>query len=80
MKNAKARIIYQLLNDVLRYLLKYGTRESYTDADFAEMLNESADIIDAYKREPCGIGYLSQKLLAAVNSYIDQVDKRRKGE
>lgn len=77
MKNAK--IYYQLMNDLLRYLLKYGAIEDFTEADVERALSESDRICAAYEKAPCGIGYLARKMCEAINSYFNQLDRKRKG-
>lgn len=76
MKNAK--IIYQLINDLLRYLLKYGTRDSFPEEIIEQMLDESAELAKAYEKAPDGIGFLAWKLFTAANSYLDQLEQKRR--
>lgn len=77
MKNA--RIIYRLMNDLLRYLLKYSAVGSFTESDAEQALEESGKICEAYKKAPAGIGYLAYKMCAAINTYFSQLDQRRRG-
>lgn len=77
MRNAK--IYYQLMNDLLRYLLKYAAVEDFTEADVEQALAESDRICSAYEKAPSGIGYLARKMCKAINSYFNQLDKKRKG-
>lgn len=74
-----ARIYYQLMNDLLRYLLKYATVEDFTEADVEQALAESDRICAAYEKAPSGIGYLARKMCIAINSYFNQLDRKRKG-
>lgn len=75
MKNAK--IIYQLMNDLLRYLLKYACMDTYTEADIEQALAESGRICEVYKDAPHGIGFLAWKMCVAINSYFMQLDRRK---
>lgn len=74
-----ARIYYQLMNDLLRYLLKYATVEDFTEADVEQALAEADRICAAYEKAPSGIGYLARKMCIAINSYFNQLDRKRKG-
>lgn len=76
MKNAK--IIYQLMNDLLRYLLKYGSIEIFTEADIEQALADSERICAAYEKAPSGIGFLARKMCIAANSYFSQLDQRKR--
>lgn len=40
----KAEIIYRLMNDMLRYLLKYGALKNFTESDIEQALAESEQI------------------------------------
>ncbi|MCC8164484.1 MAG: hypothetical protein LIO86_15295 [Lachnospiraceae bacterium] len=78
MKNAK--MIYQLMNDLLRYLLKYGDIEVFTEAQAEQALRESEEICRKYKTAPNGIGYLAWKLFSAANGYFTKrEDMKRRG-
>ena len=68
MKNEQ--VLYQLMNDLLRYLLKYGNIKHFTEEQAEEALKESELICNKYKRAPNGIGWLAWKLCTAVNSYF----------
>ena len=68
MKNEQ--VLYQLMNDLLRYLLKYGNIKHFTEEQAEEALKESELICNKYKRAPNGIGWLAWKLCKAVNSYF----------
>ncbi|MBS6396694.1 MAG: hypothetical protein KH452_06035 [Clostridiales bacterium] len=74
----KSESIYQLVNDLLRYLLKYAEVKKFTESDIEQALAESDEIIRRYKNVPGGIGFLAQKLFKAANSYFNELDKRRK--
>ncbi len=74
----KARIIYQLTNDLLKYLLKYSALETFSENDVEKVLAESDRICNKYKNAPDGIGYLAYKMCGAVNSYFMQIDKRKR--
>lgn len=76
MKNA--RIIYRLINDLLRYLLKYACMDTYTETDIEQALAESGRICEVYKNAPHGIGFLARKLCVAVNSYFSELEKKEK--
>lgn len=76
MKNAK--IIYQLINDLLRYLLKYATRDNFPEEVIEQMLEESAELAKAYEKAPNGIGFLAWKLFTAANSYLNQLEQKRR--
>ena len=54
MKNEQ--VLYQLMNDLLRYLLKYGNIKHFTEEQAEEALKESELICNKYKRAPNGIG------------------------
>ena len=75
MKNEK--IIYRLMNEMLRYLLKYGSVEEFTESDIEQALAESGQICERYKDAPDGIGYLARRLCAAANSYFSRTDRRK---
>ena len=68
MKNEQ--VLYQLMNDLLRYLLKYGNIKHFTEEQAEEALKESELICNKYKRAPNGIGWLAWKLCTAVKSYF----------
>ena len=75
----KAKIIYQLMNDLLRYLLRYTTVEKFTEADVERALADSEQICQKYEKAPYGIGFLARKMCIAINSYFNQLDKRKNG-
>ena len=75
----KNKIIYRLMNDLLRYVLEYSAVENFTEADVAQALAESDRICEVYKNTPCGIGDLAHKMCAAANSYFSQRDRRKNG-
>ncbi|MDE7318990.1 MAG: hypothetical protein K2N46_04580 [Lachnospiraceae bacterium] len=72
----KAEIIYRLMNDMLRYLLKYSALKNFTESDIEQALADSDRICEAYKNAPCGIGYLAYKMCVAINSYFMQKEKK----
>lgn len=74
---SRAKVIYQLMNDLLRYLLKYAAVESFCEADVEEALQESEQICKRYEKAPDGVGYLAWKMCVAINSYFTQWDKKR---
>lgn len=73
----KAVIIYRLMNDLLRYLLKYSVVETFTEADIEQALEESERLCERYRNAPGGIGYLAYRMCAAANSYFMQEDRRK---
>ncbi len=75
----KAKMIYLLMNDLLRYLLKYGAVNKFTEADVEQALSDSEQICQKYEKLPCGIGFLARKMCMAINSYLNQLDQRRNG-
>lgn len=72
----KAKLIYHLANDLLRYLLKYGAGDSLPDESFGQMLEESGRLAEAYRDAPDGIGGLAWKLFTATNSWLGQKDEQ----
>lgn len=74
----KAVIIYRLMNDLLRYLLKYSAVEKFTEADIEQALEESGRLCERYRNAPGGIGYLAYRMCAAANAYFMELDRRRK--
>ena len=50
MKNEK--LLYQLMNDLLRYLLKYGNVRTFSEEQAAEALTESERICEKYRKSP----------------------------
>ena len=72
----KAEFIYKLMNDLLRYLLKYSKIKKFTEEDVKQALEESSRICGTYKKAPEGIGYLAYQMCAVINSYFMQIDKR----
>ena len=75
----KTKIIYRLMNDLLRYLLKYIVVDNFTESDVEHALADSDRICEVYKNAPGGIGYLAYKMCVAINSYFIQLDRRKKG-
>lgn len=75
MKNEK--IIYRLMNDMLRYLLKYGSVEEFTESDIEQALAESGQLCERYRDAPDDIGYLARRLCVAANSYFSRLDRRK---
>lgn len=75
MKNAK--VIYQLMNEMLRYLLKYGSVEEFTESDIEQALADSGQICEKYRDAPDNIGYLARRLCVAANSYFSRFDRRK---
>ena len=75
----KAKLIYQLMNDLLRYLLKYVAVDKFTEADVEQALSDCEQICRKYEKSPCGIGFLARKMCIAINSYLNQLDQRRNG-
>ncbi len=73
----KAKIIYQMMNDMLRYLLKYCDVETFTDMQVEQALAESEQICEVYRNTPGEIGYLAHRMCVAANSYFMQREKRR---
>ena len=73
----KAEIIYRLMNDMLRYLLKYGALKDFTESDIEQALAESEQICEVYRNTPGEIGYLAHRMCVAANSYFMQREKRR---
>ena len=73
----KAVIIYRLMNDLLRYLLKYSAVETFTEADIEQALEESERLCESYRNAPGGIGYLAYRMCVAANSYFMQEDRKK---
>ena len=78
MKNEK--LLYQLMNDVLRYLLKYGNVRTFSEEQAAEALTESERIWEKYRKSPNGIGWLAWQLFSVVNAYFAKREAKQKGE
>lgn len=73
----KAEIIYRLMNDMLRYLLKYSARKNFTESDIEQALAESEQICKKYRDAPDDIGYLARRMCVAANSYFNRLDRRK---
>ena len=78
MKNEK--LLYQLMNDLLRYLLKYGNVRTFSEEQAAEALTESERICEKYRKSPNGIGWLAWQLFSVVNAYFAKREAKQKGE
>lgn len=74
----KEKVIYGLINDLLRYLLKYVSVKNFTEKDVERALEDSDAIIQKYQSAPAGIGYLAWKLFVAANSYFQELDRRKR--
>lgn len=73
----KAKIIYWLMNDMLRYLLIYCDVETFTDAQVEQALAESEQICEKYRDAPDDIGYLARRMCVAANSYFSRPDRMK---
>lgn len=76
----KAEIIYRLMNDMLRYLLKYSALKDFTESDIEQALAESEQICEKYRDAPDDIGYLARRMCVAANSYFSRLDRRKTDE
>ncbi len=76
----RAKIIYQMMNDLLRYVLKYSALKNFTESDVEQALAESEQICEKYRDAPDDIGYLARRMCVVANSYFSRLDRRKTDE
>jgi hypothetical protein len=76
----REKIIYQLVNDLFQYLLKYATRDDFPEEVIEQMLEESTQLVQTYEAAPRGVGLLAWKLFTAANTYLNQLEQKKRSE